>query len=173
MVERVRPLPRPEPAPVGPGQESVWAYPRPPRVEPSGEVVEVRAGGALVARSAPGRALRVLETASPPTYYLPLADVVDGVLVPSFGRSVCEWKGEARYYAVRAGGPEVEQAAWGYPQPWEGFEALLDHVAFYPGRVACTVDGTRVAPQEGGFYGGWVTPRIVGPWKGAPGTGHW
>lgn len=168
-----RPLPRPVPEPTGPGQESVWAYPRPPRCEPTEDVVEVFVGDLRIARSAEGRARRVLETASPPTYYLPLDDVVSGALVPSFGRTVCEWKGEARYFAVRAGGAEVEQAAWQYPEPWEGFEQLAGYVSFYPGRVACFVNGERVRPQDGGFYGGWVTDRIVGPWKGAPGSGHW
>ncbi|MEZ5236947.1 MAG: DUF427 domain-containing protein [Acidimicrobiales bacterium] len=175
---RPRPLPRPEPDPVGPGQESVWAYPRPPRVEPTAELVEVfvEPGGdraPLPIARCHGGALRVLETASPPTYYLPQSTVTAGVLVASFGRSVCEWKGEARYFAVRAGGVEVEQAAWSYPEPWEGFEALAGMVSFYPGRVACFVDGERVRPQDGGFYGGWVTDRVVGPWKGAPGSGHW
>jgi uncharacterized protein (DUF427 family) len=151
----------------------VWAYPRPPRLERSPSTVEVRVGDVVIARSEPGRAIRVLETASPPTYYLPPADVTPGTLVPSFGRSVCEWKGPARYFAVRVDGREIERAAWAYPEPWEGFEALADHVAFYPGRVECYVDGERVQPQEGDFYGGWVTAEITGPWKGAPGTGHW
>lgn len=173
MTSPTRPLPRPEPDPVGPGQESVWAYPRPPLVEPASEVVEVFVGDVRVARSEAGRARRVLETASPPGYYLPLEDVIEGALIPSFGRSVCEWKGEARYYAVRADGVDVEQAAWSYPEPWEGYGELAGFVSFYPDRVACFVDGEAVRAQEGGFYGGWVTDRIVGPWKGAPGSGHW
>ncbi len=151
----------------------MWDYPRPPLVTPTDEVIEVRVGEVIVARSEPGRALRVTETASPPVYYVPQADVVAGALIPSFGRSVCEFKGEARYYAVRVADTEIEQAAWSYPHPWEGFEALVDHVAFFPGRVDCYVNGERVTPQEGGFYGGWITSRIAGPCKGAPGTGHW
>lgn len=173
MSARVNPLPRPEPVVPDPGQESVWGYPRPPRVEVSNRLVEVTLGGVVVARSEPGRALRVLETAGPPTYYLPPEDVTPGTLIPSFGQSVCEWKGPARYFAVRAAGTEVEQAAWAYPEPWEGFERLAGYVSFYPARVTCSVDGEVVQPQEGGFYGGWVTGEIVGPWKGAPGTGHW
>ena len=164
---------RPTPEPIRNGEESVWDYPRPPLVMPTDEVIEVRVGEVIVARSEPGRALRVTETASPPVYYVPQADVVAGALIPSFGRSVCEFKGEARYYAVRVADTEIEQAAWSYPQPWEGFEALVDHVAFFPGRVDCYVNGERVTPQEGGFYGGWITSRIAGPCKGAPGTGHW
>ncbi|MFN0029147.1 MAG: DUF427 domain-containing protein [Acidimicrobiales bacterium] len=130
-------------------------------------------GEISVARSEAGRALRVLETASPPTYYLPLADISPGALIPSFGQSICQYKGPARHYAVRAGAEEVEQAAWSYPEPYEGYEQLVDHVAFFPGRVGCYVNGERAQPQEGGFYGGWITNRIVGPFKGAPGTGHW
>lgn len=171
MTDRPVPLVRPEAITPGPGQESVWAYPRPPRVERSDQLVEVRVGDRTIARST--RAVRVLETASPPTWYLPAEDIEPGALVPSFGRTVCEWKGEARYFAVRVDGVEIEQAAWSYPTPWEGFEEIADHVAFYPARVACFVDGERVRPQEGGFYGGWVTEDIVGPWKGVPGTGHW
>lgn len=151
----------------------MWSYPRPPRVEVCHETLEVRLGQAVVARCAPGRALRVLETASPPSYYLPLADIVPGTLIPSFGQSTCLYKGQARYYAVRAGDREVEQAAWSHPEPYEGYETLVDHVAFFPGRVDCFVDGEQAGAQEGGFYGGWVTSKVVGPFKGAPGTGHW
>ncbi len=136
-------------------------------------MIEIRVGDVVVARSEPGRALRVLETASPPTYYLPAADIAPNALIPSFGQSICQYKGQARYYAVRAGDQEVEQAAWSYPEPYEGYEQLADHVAFFPGRVGCLVNGERARAQEGGFYGGWITNRIVGPVKGAPGTGHW
>ncbi len=177
MTSRPTPLPRPEPVSPGPGQESVWAYPRPPRLEVSPRLVEVRVGDVVLARST--RAVRVLETASPPTWYLPPDDVEVALLIPSFGTSVCEWKGEARYFAVRipaeagTGFVEIERAAWTYPSPWEGFEEIAGFFAFYPARVDCFVDGEQVRPQEGGFYGGWVTDDIVGPWKGAPGTGHW
>lgn len=147
------------------GQESVWDYPRPPRIEPDVRHVVVRDGGALVADTR--RALRVLETASPPTFYLPLADVrVELVAVP--GASWCEWKGRARYWSIGAAA-----IAWSYDDPLPGYESLRDHVGFYPGRIACFVDGVRVAPQPGGFYAGWITPEIAGPWKGDGGTDGW
>ncbi len=160
------------PQPPGPGQESVWDYPRPPRVEPSSETVEVRVGGAVVARTT--AALRVLETSHPPTYYLPRAAFADGVLLPATGSSYCEWKGVASYYDVVGPDRTAARAGWTYPEPSPGFEALLDHVAVMPGAVdACTVDGETVVPQEGGFYGGWITSQVVGPFKGAPGTRGW
>jgi uncharacterized protein (DUF427 family) len=169
---------RPEPVRPVPGQESVWDYPRPPRIERSTGLVEVCLAGELVART--NRSLRVCETASPPSYYVCPADVAPEVLRPGYGRSTCEFKGEARYWSVVVGGPPAgdpaqrrDNAAWSYPEPWEGFEALADWVGFYPGLVECRLDGELVRPQEGDFYGGWVTEGIVGPWKGAPGTGHW
>lgn len=156
----------------GPGQESVWDYPRPPRVEPSAEHVVVRLGGVVVAETR--RALRVLETSHPPTYYLPEADFAPGALVPVEGSSYCEWKGLARYFDLRSGGAVATRAAWGYPEPSAGFTALRGHVALYPGRVEqVTVDGERVRPQAGDFYGGWVTDRVVGPFKGGPGSWGW
>jgi uncharacterized protein (DUF427 family) len=156
----------------GPGQESVWDYPRPPRVEASDEVVEVRLGGRVVARST--RTLRVLETSHPPTYYLPREDVLDGVLRPVEGSTWCEYKGPAAYFDLVAGAIIAPRAAWTYPRPTRGYEVLAGHVAVMPGAVdACTVDGEVVRPQEGGFYGGWVTSRVVGPFKGAPGTLGW
>jgi uncharacterized protein (DUF427 family) len=155
------------PAP-GPGQESVWDYPRPPRVEPDAREVVVVAGRELARTRA---ALRVLETASPPTFYLPADAIVPGALVPATGRSRCEWKGEARYWAL-AEAPEAP-VGWSYPDPFAAFAALRDHIAFYPGRVACYVDGERVRPQAGDFYGGWVTDEILGPFKGDPGTSGW
>jgi uncharacterized protein (DUF427 family) len=156
----------------GPGQESVWDYPRPPRVEASDEVVEVHLGGRRVARST--RTLRVLETSHPPTYYLPLEDVLDGVLRPVEGSTWCEYKGPASYFDLVAGDTVAPRAAWTYPRPTRGYEALVGHLAVMPGAVdACTVDGELVRPQEGGFYGGWVTSRVVGPFKGAPGTRGW
>jgi uncharacterized protein (DUF427 family) len=163
---------RPVPVPPGPGQESVWDYPRPPRVEPSDEVVEVRLGGRVVART--DRTLRVLETSHPPTYYLPEAAFEPGVLRPAEGRTYCEFKGEAAYYDLVAGDVVAGRAAWTYPAPTPGFEQLRGHVAVMPGAVdSCTVDGEVVTPQEGGFYGGWVTSRVVGPFKGGPGTWGW
>ncbi len=152
----------------GPGQESVWDYPRPPALVTSDKLVVVEAGGVELARSS--RCFRVLETASPPTWYIPAEDVNFEALVHAPGSSFCEWKGAASYWALATGGEEV---AWSYPDPSPRFVAIRDAVGFYPGRVACTVDGERVRPQPGHFYGGWVTDDIVGPVKGEPGTGHW
>ena len=163
---------RPKPEQPAPGQESVWDYPRPPRVEPSTETVEITLGGTVVARTT--RSLRVLETSHPPTYYLPAADFADGALRPVDGSTYCEWKGEAAYFDLTAGGRTAARAAWTYPQPTRGFEALVDHVAVMPGLVdACTVDGEAVRAQAGGFYGGWITDRVVGPFKGEPGSWGW
>lgn len=163
---------RPQRIEPGPGQESVWDYPRPPRVEPSRRHVRVEFGGTVVADTR--RALRVLETAGAPVWYLPAEDVRLDLLVPTERRSVCEWKGMARYHDLSVGDRVSRAAAWTYPQPAAGYEALRDHVAFYAGRVdAATVDGEPVAAQPGGFYGGWVTPDVVGPFKGEPGSEGW
>ena len=164
------------PVPPGPGQESAWDYPRPPRVDASQERVVVELGGVVVADS--HRALRVLETSHPPTYYLPVDDFAPGALTPAAGTSWCEWKGAAAYLDVVGGTPErpvvAEAAAWTYPQPAPAYAVLAGHVALYPGRMdRCTVDGEQVEAQEGGFYGGWVTSRVVGPFKGEPGTQGW
>lgn len=151
--------------------ESVWDYPRPPRVEPTDEHVVVELGGVIADTR---RALRVLETSHPPVYYVPAGDVVPGVLEPAAGRTFCEFKGVAVYWTAAAGGRRSPEAAWSYPHPSPGYEALRGHVAFYPGRVdACSVDGERVEPQPGDFYGGWVTSRVKGPFKGGPGTTGW
>lgn len=155
----------------GPGQESVWDYPRPPRMESDVRRVEVRSGGVLVAESR--RALRVLETASPPTFYLPRDDVRVEYLVPSERGSFCEWKGRASYWSLRIGEQFIEAAGWSYPSPLAGYEAIANYLSFYPSRTECRVDGRLVEAQPGGFYGGWVTPEIVGPFKGDPGTDWW
>ena len=156
----------------GPGEESVWDYPRPPRIERDDREVVVRHADLVLARSA--STLRVLETASPPTFYLPPGDVRTDLLVPHPGTSRCEWKGEARYWTLETPTEErVRQVGWSYPDPLPGFEEIADHLSFYPARVECFVGWERVRPQEGGFYGGWVTSEIVGPMKGAPGTGGW
>ena len=155
-----------EPAP---GQESVWDYPRPPALSPSGKPVEVKDGDTRVAFTK--ASVRVLETASPPTFYLPFDDINDELLVAAAGSSVCEWKGEARYLALSSN-PDVP-IAWYYPRPRARFERIRNYVAFYPGRIACFVGGERVEPQPGRFYGGWITSDVVGPFKGEPGTGHW
>jgi uncharacterized protein (DUF427 family) len=153
----------------GPGQESVWDYPRPPAIKPDNRLVEVMHGSAVVART--HSSYRVMETASPPTFYIP-PDAVDwDQLVSTGGSSVCEWKGAAHYWAL-ASEPETP-VAWTYPRPRARFEKLKDFVSFYPGRIACLVDGAHVEAQPGRFYGGWITADVVGPFKGEPGTGHW
>ncbi len=161
------------PVPPGPGQESVWDYPRPPRVEPTGEHVVVVLGGTVVCDTR--RALRVLETSHPPGYYLPFDDFAAGALRPATGESWCEFKGVASYLDVLgAAGAVAPAAAWTYRSPSLGFEALAGHISLYPGRMdRCTVDGEDVVPQEGDFYGGWITRRVVGPFKGGPGSRGW
>lgn len=152
--------------------ESVWDYPRPPRLEPSDEHVVVTHRGVVLADTT--STFRVLETSHPPTYYLPRSSFADGVLRPGAGTSWCEWKGQATYFDLVVGEEVLQAVAWTYPSPTGGFDALADHVAFYPGRVdRCTVDGEVVEPQPGGFYGGWITSRVTGPFKGGPGTAGW
>lgn len=153
-------------------EENVWDYPRPPRLEPVAAAVMIVLGGVEIVRTT--AAWRVLETSHPPTYYLPPEDILPGVLRAAAGGSVCEWKGRARYWTVVAGGRAAERAAWSYPAPTSRFAAIRDHVAFYPGPMdRCTVDGLPVAAQPGDFYGGWITPNLRGPFKGAPGTLGW
>ena len=153
--------------------ESVWEYPRPPRIEPCRRRVKVEHGGEVIAES--DRALRVLETASPPTIYVPSDDVRADLLVEIPDRHTqCEWKGRASYFHVEAGGERAEAAAWTYKEPRDAFADLRDHFAFYPGRVdAAHLDDERVRPQSGSFYGGWITDEIEGPFKGDPGTEGW
>lgn len=153
----------------GPGQESVWDYPRPPRMAADARRIRVLANGVLLAESV--GAYRVLETASPPTFYLPPGDVRTGCLVAAAGRSYCEWKGEASYWGLAD--KSDQSVAWSYEQPKPAFEAIRGWFAFYPARVECYVDDERVRPQPGEFYGGWVTSELVGPFKGEPGTGDW
>ena len=163
---------RPQPVQPSPGQESVWAFPRPARAEPTGHHLRVELAGRVVAETR--RGYRAIETSHPPSYYFPPDDVAAGVLVPAGGASLCEWKGGARYFDLVAGGRRSEAAAWSYPEPTSDFAAIRGFVAFYPGRVdACFVDGERVLPQEGGFYGGWITSHVAGPFKGPPGTMGW
>lgn len=152
--------------------ESVWDYPRPPLVRATDRLVEVILGGELICRTR--AAVQVCETSHPPTWYLPRADFAEDALTPGEGSSFCEWKGAARYLDVHGGGLTVPAAAWFYPDPAPGFAALIDRVALYPGRMdECRVDGRPVLPQPGGFYGGWITPELTGPFKGAPGTLGW
>lgn len=151
----------------GPGQESVWDYPRPPRVEGSKRRAKVIFNGIVVAES--DRALKVCETSGPPTYYIPEEDVRIDLLVPSDNASYCEWKGAAAYFDLVVDDRTSRNAAWYYPSPKQRYRALDRHVAFYAGRVdAAYLDEERVEPQPGDFYGGWITHEIVGPFKGGP-----
>jgi uncharacterized protein (DUF427 family) len=169
MLAHVPPRHRTEP---GPDQESVWDYPRPPRLERTDRLLVVEHAGTRIAESRAG--WRVLETSQPPAFYLPPGDVATDLLEPSGRRSWCEWKGQATYWTARVGDEVAEDAAWSYPSPTPGFEAIAGHLAFYPQKVdACFVDGERVDPNPGSFYGGWITSAVVGPFKGAPGTEHW
>lgn len=152
------------------GQESVWDYPRPPQIVPCNRLVEVRHSHGIIARSR--ETLRVLETASPPSFYIPPQHIDWAQLVETGMRSVCEWKGEASYWAL-ATSPDAPPVAWQYREPLTEFETLRDYLSFYPGRVGCYVDGERVRAQHSEFYGGWITDAIVGPFKGDPGTGGW
>lgn len=156
----------------GPGQESVWDYPRPPRVESTSKRIQVVFNGVTIADTT--EAKRVLETSHPPVYYIPPQDIEMEYLIEAPGSSICEWKGRARYYTVKVGERKAMRAAWTYPEPRPGFEEIRDHVAFYAGPMdACTVGGEQVKPQPGRFYGGWITKDIVGPFKGEPGTMGW
>lgn len=156
----------------GPGQESVWDYPRPPRAELSARRIEVVFNNVTIA--ATRRAMRVLETSHPPTYYVPWEDVRAEHLVENPAKSWCEWKGEARYYDVIVGGRRAPRAVWSYSAPAHGFEMITGHLAFYVALMdECRVDGERAQPQPGRFYGGWITSDVVGPFKGEPGSSGW
>ncbi len=158
--------------------ESVWDYPRPPRLEPTTRRIRVVHAGVVLADST--QALRVLETSHPPVYYIPPAGIAMQYLKRLAGKSsYCEFKGRAEYWSIDLGVngeglKRVEAAAWSYPNPTPGFAALRDHLAFYASRVnECWVDDERVVPQPGDFYGGWITRDLRGPFKGAPGTMGW
>ena len=158
-----------EPAP---GQESAWDYPRPPRLEDCTKRVEIIFNGVVIADTT--RAKRVLETSHSPVYYLPPTDVALTYLIRVEGSSFCEWKGTACYYDLAVGNRRAARAAWAYPNPAPGFAAIKDHFAFYCGPMdVCLVGGERARPQPGGFYGGWITDDVVGPFKGEPGTAGW
>lgn len=164
---------RPTRDPVGPGQESVWDYPRPPKLEPSTDHVTIEHHGIVIAESR--RPWRILETAHAPAYYLPAEDVRTDLLRPSRTRTHCEYKGPASYAdLVLPDGTEVRDAFWWYAHPTPGYEAIAGAISCYPQRVdACTVNGERVTPLPSPFYGDWPTSRIAGPYKGAPGTEWW
>ena len=155
----------------GPGQQSVWDFPRPPQLAPDTREVTIHWGGVEVARTR--RAIRVLETSHPPSFYLPWADVARHLLQPAPGSSFCEWKGPAQYWSLASGDRRLDGVAWSYPRPLDGAEALADCVAFYPANLDGRVDGAAVRPQPGGFYGGWITPELAGPFKGEPGSTGW
>ncbi len=154
------------------GQESVWDYPRPPRTEVVNGVIRLRFGGILIAETR--HAVRVLETSHPPTYYIPMQDIAAKYLKKADGESFCEWKGTAKYFSLEVDGKKAEKVAWYYPNPNAAFASIKNHVAFYASALdECTVNGEQVKPQPGGFYGGWITSNIVGPFKGEPGSEGW
>ncbi|MEO0987726.1 MAG: DUF427 domain-containing protein [Cyanobacteria bacterium J06639_14] len=163
MVQRIEP---------GPGQESVWDYPRPPRVEQSSRRIRIIFNGTPIADSQ--QTWRVLETSHPPVYYIPLEDVQQQYLVPTQRATFCEWKGVAQYYDLVVGDRTISHGVWRYPQPTERFEPIKDCIAIYPSQMdACYVDDEQVQAQAGDFYGGWITSDIVGPFKGGAGTWGW
>ena len=163
IIEKIEPKP---------GQESVWDYPRPPKLEDTDARIKIIFDNVLIADT--NRAKRVLETSHPPVYYIPPQDVQMRFLLPSFGKSFCEWKGTAKYNDLVVNGRRVEKAAWYYPDPAENFLGIKDYLAFFAGPMdACYVNGEKVQPQPGGFYGGWITKDITGPFKGDNGTMFW
>lgn len=163
---------RPRPLPIQPGQESVWDYPRPPRLEPTSKHLQVIFNQEIIADTHQGQ--RVLETSHPPVYYFPPEDVKLNYLERSPRQTYCEWKGQGAYYHIRVGSQKISDAAWFYPHPTPRFQAIQGYIAFYPSLMdACYVEGCLVTPQPGNFYGGWITPEIVGPFKGEPGSWGW
>lgn len=155
----------------GPDQVSVWDFPRPPKLATDAREVVVRWGQREVARTR--HSVLVLETAHPPGFYIPWADVNRSLMRACPGSSFCEWKGPASYWSLVEGADHLDGVAWSYPQPFAGAGPLADCVAFYPAQLDCTVGGARVKPQPGSFYGGWITPELVGPFKGEAGTSGW
>ena len=165
-------MPHPKPLPAKPGQESVWDYPRPPRLEPTSAELRVEFGGEVLAKTDKG--FRVLETSHPPVYYFPEEDVRLDLLKPSDGSTNCEWKGQAQYFDAEIGEKKSEQVAWRYTNPVPAFSEIKGYFAFYASRVeSCYVDNEKVEPQPGNFYGGWITSKVVGPFKGGPGSWGW
>jgi uncharacterized protein (DUF427 family) len=155
----------------GAGQESVWDYPRPPICVDDTRRVIVEHGGILIANTT--RAVRVLETASPPTVYVPPTDINFEMLERSAGSSFCEWKGAATYWSLHLNGHNIKNVGWSYENPSPAFAAIKSYLSFYPAKLECTLDGETVRPQPGGFYGGWLTDEIIGPYKGEHGTSGW
>ncbi len=154
-----------------PGQESVWDYPRPPVFASDLREVTIHWQGRQIARTR--RAIRVMETAHPPSFYLPWADVDRRWFEPASGGTVCEWKGAAQYWTLASGGKRLERIGWSYEDPFPGAAPIAGHVAFYVQGLDCRVGGEPVRPQPGRFYGGWITPELVGPFKGEPGSVGW
>ena len=162
----------PEPDPVGPGQESVWDYPRPAICEPTSRRVEIIHRGVKIVDTK--RAWRTLETSHPPTYYIPPADVMISLLNPNPRRTMCEWKGQANYWDIAVDGDVIEAGAWSYPSPTLPFAAIRDFLAFYPDPLdECLIDGIKITPQPGQFYGGWISQYECGPFKGGPNSRFW
>lgn len=164
--------PRPESIPLGPDQESVWDYPRPPRLEAVTKHIEIIFNNELIADTC--RSKRVLETSHPPNYYIFLDDIKTEYLMPSPRSTYCEWKGQANYYTLQVGDRQAKDVAWYYPEISPAYADLKGYVGFYPGPMdACYVDGEKVQPQAGSFYAGWITADIVGPFKGGPDSWGW
>ena len=162
----------PKPDPPAPGQESVWDYPRPPIVEPASRHIRIVHASIVLADTR--GAWRTLETSHPPTYYIPQSDIAMAHLVPNPARSICEWKGQAVYWDVVIGNAAIAAAAWSYPAPTPAFAGIKDRIAFYAQPFEhVLVDGEQIVPQPGGFYGGWITSREAGPFKGIPGSRFW
>lgn len=163
---------RPKPDPIHAGQESVWQFPRPAVAQPTWVHIVIEHRGRRIADSC--RTVRTLETSHPPSYYIPREDIAPGVLRRADGSSFCEWKGAAAYWDVVVDGVVLERVGWSYATPTPSFAILKDHVAFYPRPFdRCLIDGQVVTPQEGLFYGGWITDRFAGPFKGGLGSAGW
>ena len=163
---------RPRPDPAGPDQESVWAYPRPAIAQPTGARIRIEHRGRIVADTR--AAIRTLETSHPPSFYIPRADIAPATLRRAAGGSFCEWKGSATYWDVVVDDDVLTRVGWSYADPTPAFASLRDHVAFYAAPFdRCSVDGETVIAQPGGFYGGWITSRVAGPFKGVPGSLGW
>ena len=152
--------------------ENVGDYPRPPKLERFPHPIRIVLGGIEIVNTTDS--WRVLETFHPPTYYIPHNAFLDGAIQKADGRSLCEWKGQASYFSLTAGGKTATRCAWAYANPTPVFQPIANHLALYVAAMdACFVDGEQAKPQPGGFYGGWVNSWITGPIKGAPGTTHW
>ena len=150
----------------------MWDYPRPAIAQPSKRRIRIEHGGAVIADTR--AAVRTVETSHPPTYYLPRVDLLMTALRPSARRSLCEWKGQATYFDLVMNGETIRDVAWSYPRPTPAFASIAGHLAFYAEKLdGCFVDGERIAPQPGGFYGGWITADLAGPFKGVPGSRFW